>query len=188
MIARLGPTAIRLPLAEDAAAYIAAAQRSRRLHHPWIVNLPATTEKYAAAPARWNGAGAFTAFVVRAEDGALAGVVSLSQIFLGGFRSCYTGYYAFAGLEGAGHMTRGYALVLRHAFARLGLHRVEANIQPGNERSITLVRRLGFRMEGFSPRYLKIAGRWRDHERWAITKEEFRMPTSRVRRVAEAKH
>lgn len=91
MIARLGPTAIRLPLAEDAAAYIAAAQRSRRLHHPWVTNLPATPEAYAAALARWSGSGAFTALVVRAEDGALAGAVSLSQIFLGGFRSCYSG-------------------------------------------------------------------------------------------------
>jgi ribosomal-protein-alanine N-acetyltransferase len=53
-------------------------------------------------------------------------------------------------------------------FGDLGLHRVEANIQPANRRSINLVRRLGFEREGFSPGYLMVDGQWRDHERWAL--------------------
>jgi ribosomal-protein-alanine N-acetyltransferase len=59
--------------------------------------------------------------------------------------------------------------VLELAFDVLGLHRVEANIQPANAASIALAKRCGFRMEGFSPEFLYIAGAWRDHERWAIT-------------------
>jgi [ribosomal protein S5]-alanine N-acetyltransferase len=61
--------------------------------------------------------------------------------------------------------------VLAESFGRLGLHRVEANIQPDNAASIALVRRCGFEREGFSPRYLRIGGAWKDHERWAIRSE-----------------
>ena len=71
-------------------------------------------------------------------------------------------------------MHDGLRLVLRFAFGPLGLHRLEANIQPGNESSVALVRGAGFRLEGYSRRYLKIAGRWRDHERWAILADRAR--------------
>ncbi len=102
------------------------------------------------------------------ETGRIAGVVNLTNIVLGLFRSGYLGYYAFAGFERRGLMREGLQAVVRSAFRDLGLHRLEANIQPGNAASIALVKSIRFQKEGYSPRYLKIGGRWRDHERWAI--------------------
>ena len=84
------------------------------------------------------------------------------------------GYGAMAGHEGRGLMSEAMQLVLREAFGPMELHRIEANIQPGNDRSIALAKGAGFRLEGFSPRYLKIDGKWRDHERWAILAEDRR--------------
>ena len=98
----------------------------------------------------------------------LVGVVNISEIVRGPFCSAYVGYYAFEPFAGRGFMTEGLRQVIDHLFGKMKLHRLEANIQPENRRSIDLVKRLGFRKEGYSPRYLKVAGRWRDHERWAL--------------------
>ncbi len=113
-------------------------------------------------------------------DAGLVGMVNVSGIVLGSFCSAYLGYYAFADYAGRGLFREGFGAVLDHAFETLKLHRVEANIQPGNERSIALVDRCGFRREGFSRRYLKIGGRWRDHVRYALLVDEWRSgpPTS----------
>lgn len=112
-------------------------------------------------------------FVCRRVDDKLVGVVNVSQIYRGNFRSAYLGYYVFHPYAKMGYMSAGLALVLRKAFTNFRLHRLEANIQPGNVASKSLVKRSGFRLEGFSKRYLKIDGEWRDHERWAITIEDW---------------
>ena len=99
---------------------------------------------------------------------------------MGAFRSAYLGFYAFASKQRQGYMAEGLALVLEHAFYEMGFHRLEANIQPGNVASSTLVSRLGFRKEGFSPKYLMVDGAWRDHDRWAILGEEWSAHRERV--------
>jgi [ribosomal protein S5]-alanine N-acetyltransferase len=112
----------------------------------------------------------------RRSDGAVVGSVEISRIARGNFQSAYLGYRVAAAERRRGYMTEALQLTLRHAFRALKLHRVEANIEPGNEASIALVRRAGFTREGFSRRYLKHGGRWRDHERWALLREEWRPP------------
>lgn len=162
---------LRPPEPADADEFIAAMAASRELHEPWAA-LPTTPDGFAAYVERARGAELEAFLVCRRDDGALLGQVNLSQIFLGPLCSAYLGYNAVAAHTGHGYMTEGVALALRYAFGPLGLHRVEANIQPGNERSRALARRLGFRQEGFSPRYLRVAGAWRDHERWALLADD----------------
>jgi len=158
------------PSARHRDEFLALIKESRAALHPWVAP-PASRAQFSAYLRRARRRTERAFLVCRREDRAIAGVINVSQIFYGNFRSAYLGYYAGAPFMGEGYMREGLLLVLRHAFDTLGLHRLEANIQPANRASIRLVKRIGFRREGFSPRYLKILGRWRDHERWAITAE-----------------
>jgi ribosomal-protein-alanine N-acetyltransferase len=176
-----GPVLLRRPSARDAEEFLDRVRASRRLHRPWSAP-PDTAEAYATFLRTSRRRTTDTSFVCRREDGAIVGVYDLSQIFYGSFCSAYLGYYAFVPFAGNGFMRAGMRLVLARAFGDLGLHRVQANVQPGNEASLALVRGAGFRREGFSPRYLKVAGRWRDHESWALLAEEH----ARVGRSADA--
>lgn len=153
-------------VAADEEAFVAAVRASRSLHHPWI-DLADSHERFLAVLERLQREDQ-EAYLLRHTCGALVGYVSVSNIVRGAFQSAYLGYGAFAGHEGRGLMTEGLRSVIDIAFGELRLHRVEANVQPDNERSLALVRRLGFTKEGFSPRYLMIDGAWRDHERWAL--------------------
>jgi ribosomal-protein-alanine N-acetyltransferase len=158
---------LRPPAAADQREFVARVRASRKLHHPWTTP-PATPERFRAYVARMQAPDHRGFLVCRREDDAIAGVVNLSNMVMGAFCSGYLGYYAFAGFERQGLMREGLRAVVRHAFGPLKMHRLEANIQPGNAPSIALARACGFELEGYSPRYLKINGRWRDHERWAI--------------------
>jgi ribosomal-protein-alanine N-acetyltransferase len=113
-------------------------------------------------------------FVIDNASAALAGVVNINDIVRHSEQSGRLGYYAFAPLVGTGLMRAGLQLVVYAAFRDLGLHRLEANIQRSNVRSIALVEGLGFKREGTARGFLKIGNRWRDHERWALLKDEWR--------------
>lgn len=112
--------------------------------------------------------------ICRNEDEKIVGAINLSQIFRKVFQNAYLGYSLGVNYTGNGFMTEAINLILKFAFKDLKLHRIEANIQPHNSASIEVVKRCGFSREGFSPKYLKIGGKWRDHERWAIIKENWR--------------
>lgn len=160
------------PTTRRQSEFLNAVKKSKRLHGSWVAP-PQTAEAFKAYLQRLRKE-TYLSYWVVTEERALAGVINVSEIVRGVFCSGYIGYYAFVPHDHKGYMTRGLAAVLRDIFRVHGLHRVEANIQPGNDSSRRLVQRLGFRLEGFSPRYLKIAGRWRDHERWALTIEDCR--------------
>jgi [ribosomal protein S5]-alanine N-acetyltransferase len=161
--------------AADEDEFLELARASVGLHHPWYT-MPTTPEAFGAYLIRLRRPGTEGRLVCMRESGAMAGVITIDTIVRGRFQSATLSYAAFALAAGRGYMSEGLGLVLRYAFTELQLHRLEANIQPGNKASLALVRRLGFRQEGFSPDMLFIDGAWRDHERWAITREMTDLP------------
>ncbi|WP_329620354.1 GNAT family N-acetyltransferase [Streptomyces sp. NBC_01255] len=168
---------------DDAEEFTARARESRELHRPWLFP-PCTPEAYAGYAGVLIEDPARAGFLVcehadgteHAGGGRIAGFVNINNIVRGAFRSGALGYGAFAHAAGRGLFTEALGLLLAYAFGPLDLHRLEANIQPGNTASRALVRRAGFRLEGFSPAMLFIDGAWRDHERWAITAPEPAQP------------
>ena len=164
---------MRPPTEQDLAEYITLNKASRKFHRN-LVN-PPTDEKSFADFLRRSESETDRCFLVRrAQDGAIVGGMALSQIFRKAFQNAYLGYHLAEKFTGRGYMTETVELVLKYAFRDLKLHRVEANVQPENKPSIAVLQRCGFKKEGFSPKYLKVGGRWRDHERWAIVVEDWR--------------
>jgi len=170
---------LRYPRLEDEAEYSELVQASRELHRPWEPLRPegAPPASSQAAFFDWlmgaDDPRTERMLLCRSSDGVIVGRFHLNEIVRGAFHSAYMSYWVGAPFSGQGFMREGMELVLEHAFTTLGLHRVEANIQPANAPSIALAKGAGLRLEGYSERYLKIAGEWADHERWAMTIEDW---------------
>jgi ribosomal-protein-alanine N-acetyltransferase len=163
---------LKRPTQLDAKELIALNRASLKLHRG-LVSPPTSPAQFTSLLKR-SSQPEFAHFLIRRSvDGRIVGAINLSQIFLGPLRSAYVGYYIGVAYARQGYMTEALRLMLKHAFIKLKLHRLEANVQPQNVSSIALVKRAGFVREGFSRRYLKIGGRWRDHERWAILREDW---------------
>ena len=144
---------LRPPMKSDDSEFIALNRASLSLHRG-LVSPPTRPEKFTTFLKRCRRVDSVCLLICRVQDGAIIGSVTLSQIFLGGFRNAYLGYYVGASYARQGNMTEALQLILRYAFEKLKLHRLEANIQPANVASIALVKRAGFSREGFSRRYL----------------------------------
>ena len=159
-------TYFRSVRAADRRELLALAMSSRNLHAPWIAPplTPHMFKVYLRRTQRDDHEG--YAICLHATD-EIVGVINVNNVVRGSFRSASLGYYAAQTHAGQGYMREGLLQVKEHAFRNLGLHRIEANIQPANAASIRLVRSCGFEREGLSRRFLFIGGAWRDHERWA---------------------
>jgi ribosomal-protein-alanine N-acetyltransferase len=169
--------AARVRLAEPASGdrreFIGLVEASVDLHRPWTYP-PADAASFRRLLERNRADNFYALLARRTDDGAIVGLFEFSEVVRGSFQNAYLGYWVGGPYAGQGYMREGMQLALRFAFSDLRLHRVEANIQPANKRSLLLAKKSGFRREGFSPRYLKIGGRWRDHERWAILADDSR--------------
>jgi ribosomal-protein-alanine N-acetyltransferase len=160
------------PSKKYAAEYLTAVARSRKLYRNLMTPI-VTGPGFEKLVGHARSPRCSSFFVVLKDSPALVGAINIENIVGGFFQSATLGYYAFLPHAGKGLMREGLILVIDHAFKSLKLHRLEANIQPMNRRSIALVEGLGFGLEGLSPRFLKICGKWRDHERWALRAEDW---------------
>lgn len=148
--------------------------RESRKFYQGLINPPLDRQSFTLYVER-NSEDANECFVIcRLSDEKIVGAINLSQIFRKSFQNAYLGYSLGVNFTGRGLMTEAVRLILRFAFKDLRLHRVEANVQPHNRASIAVLERCGFTKEGFSRKYLKISGKWCDHERWAIIKEDWK--------------
>lgn len=98
----------------------------------------------------------------------LIGKISLSNMIWGGFCSCLIGYKMDREFINRGYMTEAVSAVVEYGFEVLGLHRIEANVMPGNVRSLRVLEKCGFVEEGLSRRYLQVNGVWEDHLHMAV--------------------
>lgn len=157
--------------ASDELAFITAVKNSQELLSPWVS--PADTSKAFADYLKQTQCDNQCSFLITSvNEDALIGVINISNIIRGCFQSAYLGYYCFEGYQRQGLMLEAMNLIIDYAFFHLGLHRLEANIQPHNIASINLVKRCGFVNEGLAKNYLNINGRWQDHSHYALTLEQ----------------
>lgn len=163
---------IRNPTEEDCQELLSLRQRSKDFHFPWVF-LSINEKDCKNYINRCQNDDYQGLLICHLNSNKIIGVVNFSQIFYGMFQNAYLSYYVGVDFAGQGLMSEGVYLAINYAFSTLELHRIEANIQPGNKASISLVKRLGFTQEGFSQKYLQINGEWRDHERWALTVENW---------------
>jgi ribosomal-protein-alanine N-acetyltransferase len=163
--------ALRVLERSDRDEFLRLATESRELHRPWTYP-PERADQFDELYARSRRDDCVCLLACLRDGGDIAGVLIVSQMVRGAFQSAYLGYYAHQRHAQHGYMREAMLQTVDHAFGALALHRLEANIQPGNRASIALARSAGFRLEGFSPRYLLIGGQWRDHERYAITADD----------------
>lgn len=175
---------VRYLMASDREAYTALRRASRSHLEPWEPAALPGVDLYS--PEHFDrqllGVKTTTAekfAIVRHADRVLLGQITVGGIIRGAGQMCHLGYWIGAEFGGKGYMREAIGLTLAHCFGRMGLHRVEANIMPHNERSIRAVKAVGFRYEGLARGLVEIRGVWRDHLRWAITKEEWRAATQR---------
>lgn len=168
--------------AEDRLEYCRVHEISADAFRPWSpapeddADLPTRFARALEQSRRGWDLGTHARFVAALGDTRIAGFFALNEIVRGVFQSAYLSWSVSADAWGRGLGTEGVTALLTIAFAAppegLGLHRVEAAIIPSNVRSVRVAEKVGLRHEGLAKRYLEIAGRWQDHERFAMTAEE----------------
>lgn len=172
------PVELRPLTTRDARVWQQVRERNLDWLLPWDATPPPDTD---AAPVSYSelarrlrreaAAGRAMPFAVEV-DGHFAGQVTVSNIVRGSAQFASLGYWIDRRVAGRGLMPLAVAMTIDHCLSTAGLHRIEICIRPENTNSLRVVEKLGLHEVGYAPRYLHIAGDWRDHRVYAVTAEE----------------
>ena len=161
---------LRAPQLADWSSWARLRAASRDFLTPWEptwLEDELTRNAYRRRLRRYNrdardGVG-YAFFVFRREDDRLMGGITLSNVRRGVTQSCSMGYWMGENYARQGLMTDAVKAVVSFSFEELGLHRIEAACVPENIPSRDLLRKIGFKEEGYARKYLRINGKWQDH-------------------------
>lgn len=165
-----GRVTLRAPRSADYAEWSNLRRESRDFLEPWEpswargeLERSAFRERLSRYAAERRDGSGHVYFIFLQSSGELTGGITLGHIKRGVAQSGVIGYWMGQRFAGKGYMSESVDVVKRHAFGPLALHRVEAACIPENERSVRLLKKAGFELEGHLRSYLKINGSWRDH-------------------------
>ncbi len=123
----------------------------------------AFTNRVSWAQRALDGGSALPLFLIRRDDEALLGAITLDNIRRGPAQAGTLGYWIGARHARLGYMREAILGVVHHAFESLDLSRIEAACLPENAASRGCLEKCGFKYEGVAQSYLQINGRWRNH-------------------------
>ena len=113
-------------------------------------------------------------FILREEDDALLGGITLDNIRRGPSQSATLGYWIGADYARQGYMSEAIKALVAYSFSKLDLSRIEAATLPQNKPSRGVLEKSGFKYEGVAQSYLQINGRWRTHVLYANLRHDRR--------------
>ena len=166
---------LRGPTMSDYSEWAELRARSRTFLTPWEPTWPADDLTRASFRRRLRRYMrdvrddlAYPFFVFRAEDDALVGGVTISNVHRGVQQSCTLGYWAGETFAGNGYTTAAVNAIVPFVFDELRMHRIQAACLVDNVRSQAVLQKCGFAEEGLARGYLRINGAWQDHVVFAL--------------------
>ncbi|ORE94518.1 GNAT family N-acetyltransferase [Acuticoccus yangtzensis] len=177
-------TRLKMPVSADYTEWSTLRAESRHFLKPWEPTWPRddlTRMSFRRRLRRYHrdirADEGYAFFVYEGETGRLAGGITLAHVKRGVTQSCSMGYWMGERFAGQGIMGDAVRTIVPFCFETLGLNRIEAATLPHNERSIRLLKRVGFTEEGYARRFLCINGAWRDHVLFGLVNGDTIDPT-----------
>ncbi|WP_305970965.1 MULTISPECIES: GNAT family N-acetyltransferase [unclassified Mameliella] len=172
---------LRPPVHSDFTTWSNLRRESREFLTPWepswssdhLTRKAFTNRVYWASRSIGTGS-ALPLFLIRREDQALLGAITLDNIRRGPAQAGTLGYWIGERYTRRGYMSEAIAMMVHQAFEKMGLSRMEAACLPENVASRGLLEQSGFKYEGVAQSYLQINGRWRTHVLYASLRSDRR--------------